>query len=227
MTQPLTGLALEKLLQEATIVTLIGDAEVRLVVLENQDYRLLVLNGAVQSVQDKRQPARLVLAHQHLLLAELSQLPPQAKVLELGLGGGSALAHAQVYFPQLNWLCVEQSAQVISLYFDYFAPEIRATNHRIVQANAYQWLTQQRQHDVFDLVLCDVYEQLDAHFLTACAAAVKPGGTLAVNWLPHLQNDQLGGQEFDACLAVQGWSRSQKKVPGFRNQIFYLTCPSD
>ncbi|HLV47698.1 MAG TPA: hypothetical protein VKY35_01405 [Aliidiomarina sp.] len=225
MTKPLTGQALEQLLQEATIITLTGGIEVRLVVLENQDYRLLVLNGAIQSVQDKRDPARLVLAHQVPLLSALAGLPTNGKVLELGLGGGSAMAHARKHFPTLNWLCLEQSASVISLYFDHFGPEIVVPEQCILMADAYEWLTGKGQGEQFNLVLCDVYERLDVQFLEACARAVKPGGVLAINWLPHMQNDDLGGEELDRCTAISGWSRNKQKIAGFRNRVYQLTRP--
>lgn len=225
MTEPLTGQALEQLLQEATIITLTGGIEVRLVVLENQDYRLLVLNGSVQSVQDKRNPARLVLAHQIPLLAALAAVPEHGNVLELGLGGGSAMAYARAHYPTLNWLCLEQSARVISLYFDYFAPATVIPEQRILMAKAYEWLTTSWQGPQYDLVLCDVYDRLDVQFITACAKVVKPGGVLAINWLPHLQNDNLGDSELDCCAAIAGWLRTQQNVAGFRNRVYQLTRP--
>lgn len=226
MTEPLTGQALEQLLQEATIVALTGGIEVRLVVLENQDYRLLVLNGSVQSVQDKRDPSRLVLAHQIPLLAALAAVPEGGNVLELGLGGGSAMAYARANYPTLNWLCLEQSANVISLYFDHFAPPTVVPEQRILMTDAYTWLTKTWQGKQYDLVLCDVYERLDIQFITACAKVVKPGGVLTINWLPHMQNDDLGGDELDNCAAVSNWSRTKHKIHGFRNRVYQLTRPT-
>lgn len=225
MTEPLTGQALEQLLQEATIITLTGGIEVRLVVLENQDYRLLVLNGSVQSVQDKRDPTRLVLAHQIPLLAALAAVPERGNVLELGLGGGSAMAYARAHYPTLNWLCLEQSASVISLYFDHFAPATVIPEQRILMADAYEWLTTSWQGEQYDLVLCDVYERLDIQFIAACAKVVKPGGVLAINWLPHMQNDDLGSDDLDRCETVAAWSRTKHKIDGFRNRVYQLTRP--
>src|SRR5690554_1678177 len=224
VTKPLTGKALEAILQESNIIALTGHIGVRLVVLENADYRLLVLNGSVQSVQDKRDPARIVLAHQEPLLQALAAVPQQGTVLELGLGGGSAMNHAQVHFPHLNWLCLEQHAAVVSLYFDHFCPDFLPVQQKIRTASALSWF-RQHPNQQFNLVLCDLYDSIDMPLLEACAQAVLPGGQLNINWLPHMQQDALGDEALDSCVALAGWVRTTHPIAGFRNRVYQLTRP--
>ncbi|RUO37984.1 hypothetical protein CWE15_10720 [Aliidiomarina taiwanensis] len=226
MTKPLTGEALEAILQESNIIALTGHIGVRLVVLENADYRLLVLNGSVQSVQDKHDPARIVLAHQVPLLQALAAVPKQGRVLELGLGGGSAMNHAQVHFPHLQWLCLEQYAAVVSLYFDHFCPNFLPVEQKIRTTSALSWLRENPQEQ-FDLVLCDLYDKIDMPLLEACAQAVLPGGQLNINWLPHMQNDALGDEALDSCPALSGWARATHPIAGFRNRVYQLTRPTE
>ncbi|WP_113907579.1 spermidine synthase [Aliidiomarina celeris] len=221
---PLTPKQLESILGDATLTALSGTSEVRLVVLENQEYRLLVLNGAIQSVQHKQYPYALLLPHQVPMLAVLEQLPSAAEVLELGLGGGSAMAHARHYYSTFEWLCVESSAAVISLYFDHFAPEVVLPNQTIVMAEAQQWLRTAPQGRQFDLILCDIYAKVSQPFLELCYVRVKRGGWLVINWLPHL-NESEYADPLSTLGIFKGWHVESSKVPGYRNRIYRLQRP--
>lgn len=221
----LTPTELETLLGDATLIALTGTSEVRLVVLENQDYLLLVLNGSIQSVQRKSASQELVLPHQVPFLAELKSLPEHAEVLEFGLGGGSAMAHARYFFPTLNWLCLESNAEVISLYLDHFAPEYLLPNQQIVMADALQWLQQAPAEQQFDLILCDIFAKVPQSLLAACKERLKPGGSIVINWLPHLnQKEQPDTLELQALFP--NWEAKAEKVPGFRNCIYRLQRPA-
>lgn len=222
---PLTAQDLENLLRSATLLTLSGTSEVRLLVLQNQEYRLLVLNGALQSVIDMGQPERLIFPHQTHLLAPLKTLHDGADVLELGLGGGSAMAYARANFPTLQWTCLENSAEVISLYMDYFAPEIFVPHHQILFADALQWLRETPAEQQYDLVLCDLYDRVQQPLIDLCAARVRPGGILMVNWLPHLNAEGGGEQLFMTHPMVRSWQRQVTPVPGFRNLVYQLAKP--
>lgn len=216
---------LEALLGDAQLIALTGTSEVRLVVLENQDYRLLVLNGSIQSVQRKSAPHELILPHQIPFLAGLKSLPEHAKVLEFGLGGGSAMAYARHFFPTLNWLCLESNPEVISLYLDHFAPDYLLPNQQILLTEALQWLQQEPPEQQFDLILCDIYAKVLQPLLAACKERVKPGGSLVINWLPHLnQKEQPDALELQALFP--NWATKAEKVPGFRNCIYRLQRPA-
>ncbi|WP_126804313.1 spermidine synthase [Aliidiomarina minuta] len=211
-------------LAKSSILYLTGDSEVRVVVLENQDYRFLVINGAIQSVLKLQDPKALVLPHQLELLAELPQLAPTARVLELGLGGGSALRHASYCYPQLYWCCLETNAEVINLYWEYFAPEQELAEHEIILSDSLEWLQKTPARQQFELILCDVYAEVQAPLLEACLGRLSADGVLMVNWLPHLQPQGNKSLDFFHWLsAQQNLQHTMQKVKGFRNQIHRLT----
>ncbi|RTE85897.1 MULTISPECIES: spermidine synthase [Gammaproteobacteria] len=218
MTQYLDAPALENIISSSDIVAFKGNSEVRLVVLENQEYRLLVLNGAVQSIQYKAEPFTLLFPHQRQLLKVLGELPENAQVLEMGLGGGSALAHAQQYFPQMQWTTLERSIDVIDLYLDFFAPQIPHHRHQIVCADAADWLGKNDARK-FDLVLCDVYDKIQRPLLAKCAACVANNGWLVVNWLPHLHENTDIERFLEGVPELKGWQFNVSRVEGYRNKI--------
>lgn len=225
MTQLLDAPALEKIISSSDILALKGNSEVRLVVLENQEYRLLVLNGAVQSVQYKPQPHAILFPHQRQLLKILPELKPNAEVLELGLGGGSALAHAARYYPKMKWTTVEKSMTVIDLYLDFFAPDIPHTKHQIACADGKDWLRNKNDQS-FDLILCDVYAKIQRPLLVECSRHVKPDGWLVVNWLPHLHEQDSVDSFLKGVPELQDWSLKQDKVVGYRNRILRFQKPN-
>lgn len=211
-------------LATASILYLTGDTEVRVVVLENQDYRFLVINGSIQSVLDKADPGKVLFPHQQALLQDLPALPSGARVLELGLGGGSALRHASHLYPSLRWTCIESRADVINLYWEYFAPEEALAEHDLVLDNSLHWLQRAPQSQQFELILCDVYAEVQVALMDACLDRLAPGGVLVVNWLPHLQPQGEDSQDFFGWFSSErGLTHHLQKVPGFRNQIHRLT----
>jgi len=228
VSQLLSAPDLENLLASANILAMRGNSEVRLVVLQNQEYRLLVLNGAVQSVQYMPRPELIMFPHQQVLLSILPMLPEQARVLELGLGGGSALAHAAHFYPKQKWHSIEKSMAVIDLYLEFFAPKIPHVHHQIVCADALEWLQGNPidQESAFDLVLCDVYAKVRRPLLRECAKQVKPGGWLLVNWLPHLHSSEQVHNFLKAVPELANWQVTTQKVAGFRNQIVRFQKPT-
>jgi spermidine synthase len=211
-------------LATASILYLTGDTEVRVVVLENQDYRFLVINGSMQSVLCKADPGRVVFPHQQAMLEDLDSLAPGARVLELGLGGGSALRHASYEHPGLRWTCVESRADVINLYWEYFAPAEPLGEHELVLDSSLHWLQRAPRAQQFELILCDVYAEIQVALMDGCLDRLAPGGILVVNWLPHLQPQGDDSQDFFGWFSSErGLSHRLQKVPGFRNQIHRLT----
>lgn len=214
-------------LLSASLLYLARDSEGRAVVMENQAYRFLVMGGAIQSVMDRNDPQAIVFAHQELMLRELSQLSPAARVLELGLGGGSALRHVSYTRPDLYWLCVEQSSEVVNLYWEYFQPEGDAgqfnPRHEIALSGSREYLRRLSVQHQFELILCDVYDEIDDELLGLCTQHLTNSGVLVVNWLPHIQpqGDDSAGFFRQFSLA-HGLRHATSTVPGFRNQIHRL-----
>lgn len=218
-------------LRSASLLYLTRDSEVRAVVLENQAYRFLVMNGAIQSVMDRRDPKAIVFAHQQLMLKELNQLDSSARVLELGLGGGSALRHVCYTRPDLHWRCIEQSSEVINLYWEYFQPPQQAQggagefnpNHNIILSGSRDYLRRLSLQHRFELILCDVYDEIDNELLCLCVEHLTDDGVLVVNWLPHIQPQGDDSAAFFTQFSTSYELRhAMSTVPGFRNQIHRL-----
>lgn len=211
-------------LATASILYLTGDTEVRVVVLENQDYRFLVINGSIQSVLNKADPGAVVFPHQRAMLQDLNALSPGSRVLELGLGGGSALRHASYAHPELRWTCIESRADVINLYWEYFEPAAPLREHELVLDSSLNWLQRAPESEQFELILCDVYAEVQEALVNACLSRLAPGGILVVNWLPHMQPQGERSQDFFSWLSNErDLAHDTRKVPGFRNQIHRLT----
>ena len=191
--------------------------------LENQDYRFLVINGTMQSVMDRHHPSRIVFPHQQILLHPLLSLAPQARVLELGLGGGSALRHAVYHYPQLDWQCVEHSSEVISLFWEYFAPPVELQSQHIILQDSVTYIQNLPVQSRFELILCDVYDELQYPLMEACIHHLADDGILMVNWLPHVQPQGEQSADFFRRLSEQhGLTHQLNLVPGFGNQIHRL-----
>lgn len=215
---------IEKLIERSRILAFYGTEDFRILVLDNAHYQTLMLNGWVQSIQNKKKPEQLALAHQEIMLYPLAQLPSQARVLELGLGGGSAMAYATHHRPDLHWLCIEHSAHVISTYIEHFAPTPLKPEHTILLAQAQEWLEQPHEQ-TFDLILCDIFDSISAHLLPALVHHLTPQGQVVINWLPNLHNDQTHSQEIEDFAQQHHYRWRTEKVAGFRNLIYFLSKP--
>lgn len=210
-------------------------SESRVVVVENQVYRFLLMDNAIQSVMSRHDPARIVFPHQQEMLRPLATLAEGARVLELGLGGGSALRHASFTRGDLNWTSVEQSAEVISVFWDYFsaqavtesaAPMPINPHHEIVLDSSEHYLQNRVGARRFELILCDVYDVVQHRLLDMCLQHIEPGGMLVVNWLPHMQPQGENSSEFFSLLTTRGkqatgfsFDHQVALVEGFGNQI--------
>ncbi|RAJ96361.1 spermidine synthase [Aliidiomarina maris] len=211
-------------LLSAEVLYFTAESEVRVVVMENQDYRFMLMGDAVQSIMNLQDPAALEFAHQRLMLAQLDTLPAGARVLELGLGGGSAVRHANLRGLALDWVTVERSSEVINLYWDYFEPTPPTAPFKlhIELAESQQYLGQAKNSQ-FELILCDVYDQLSQTLVANCLNRLSPSGELVINWLPHMQLEGLDSTEFFAQLAAQhSLQHTLQTASGFANQIHRL-----
>lgn len=226
-------------LLSANLVYLTTNSEVRVVVMENQAYRFMLMDGTIQSAMDLQDPQALVFAHQQVMLRDLAALAPGARVLELGLGGGSAVRHAQLHGLPLRWTTVEENSEVVNLYwcyFDSFALGDRsqtqtssAFEHVIELAESFEYLWRLAPHTRFELILCDVYDELSDELIRLCIQHLHPGGELVINWLPHLQSQGTHSGEFFANLADElNLEHAMQTVVGFANQIHRLRLrPND
>lgn len=193
-------------------------------VLENQAYRFMVMQGAVQSVMDIIDPQAIVFAHQQVMLRNLHSMPAGSRVLELGLGGGSAVRHAKWHNLPLHWTTVEQSAEVINVFWDYFdTPEPSALTHWVELADSREYLTRASHQTQFELILCDVYDELSSDLIRLCVKHLRANGELVVNWLPHMQTQGAQSTAFFSALTQElNLTHEVEGVVGFANQIHRL-----
>ncbi|WP_126799170.1 spermidine synthase [Aliidiomarina soli] len=218
-------------LASTTLVYLSRDPEVRVVVLENQVYRFMLMNGDIQSVMALADPQAIVFPHQQRMLQVLDHLPQGARVLELGLGGGSALRHVNYQRPDLHWTSVERSAEIINLYWDYFSAQSLAADfefnsrQQVVLADSTVFLNKLSETRKFELILCDVYDVVQSEVLQKCLNQLAGGGTLVVNWLAGMQPQGDDSESFFRQLLAPGtFQHSIDRVPGFGNQIHTIRC---
>ena len=237
-------------LLSAKLIYLSENSEVRVVVMENQAYRFLLMGNTIQSVMDKTDPQKLVFAHQQVMLRSLPTLAPGSRVLELGLGGGSAVRYAQLRRLPVHWTSVEQSSEMINLYWCYFEPAAGASTvdtppvaphiaefaassvpghvlsvftHHIELAGGHEYLSQLPTQAKFELILCDVYDELSLEFIRLCVTHLADNGQVVINWLPHMQSEGAQSALFFARLARElNLYHHAERVEGFANQIHRL-----
>lgn len=217
----------EREIVSAGLIYLTGNSEVRVVILENQAYRFMVMQGTIQSVMSLAEPEVILFAHQQAMLQGLDQLPAGARVLELGLGGGSAVRHARLQNLDLMWTTVEHNSEIVNLFWDYFSPQSQhqpeRLNHIIELAESQSYVQGLEAGRQFELILCDVYDELGYELLRLCVKHLSEEGELVVNWLPHLQPQGAQSGDFFATLASQmNLIHSVTAIPGFANQIHRL-----
>ena len=98
------------------------DQHTSLAVEQNRDYLWLTINNVIQSIMLRRQPKKLTLPHQTVILLPLVYFNPE-HVIELGLGGGNIAR----FYHQLNgrgkFTSVESNPIVIDVFQRYFNPE--------------------------------------------------------------------------------------------------------
>lgn len=132
------------------------------------------------SAMDLGAPERLVFPYERLMLAAAAIVAEPRSILLLGLGGGAMLRHLDAYLPDAAVTAVERDAAVIA-----FAREFFHIRRKIVRADAEDVVADGR--GAYDVVMVDLYDAgggaaLGERFWQDCAASLRPGGCIAVNW---------------------------------------------
>lgn len=132
------------------------------------------------SAMDLSRPERLVFAYERVMLVALALAEAPRSVLLLGLGGGAMWRHLSAYLPEAAITIVERDRGVIALAREHFH-----VAGRILCADAAEMVADAA--GAFDVVLVDVYDAsgtppLEDQFWQDCLAALRPGGSIAVNW---------------------------------------------
>jgi len=88
---------------------------------ENDHYRWLMFDDVFQSLMLKRNPAKLILPHQYILMLPLVFFRPK-KVCEFGLGGGNIGRFLKELANDMQLASVEKNGQVIDCFNEFFNP---------------------------------------------------------------------------------------------------------
>ncbi|EKE80906.1 fused MFS/spermidine synthase [Idiomarina xiamenensis] len=205
-------------LARAYALPLTQSPDARAVVLENQDYRFLLMDGALQSILDRHHPQRLLFPHQQLYQRFLRQLGATAQVLELGLGGASLARYGCHHQAQLKWLSIENESQIIAA-LDYFACPQQLT---VMQTDAAVWLLQPVQQR-YDFIHVDVFTAAEVpawlllpQFTNAIVQRLCVGGVLAFNLIETTASADDTSQRL-LKLLPSSWHWLCKRNPGYRN----------
>jgi spermidine synthase len=156
-----------------------------------------------QSAMDLLHPERLIFVYERLMLIALALAARPRRALLLGLGGGAMLRHLQAYLPDCAVTVVERDRTVIALarrFFRIAAP--------VVEADAQEFVADAA--GAYDAILADLYDgrgmaSVESGFWRDCAAALAPGGCLAVNWAAFV-DDAAARAEAAAVAAAVGRS---------------------
>ncbi|MBS1213886.1 MAG: uncharacterized protein H6R26_2503, partial [Proteobacteria bacterium] len=129
-----------------------------------------------------------------MLTALLFASASPARVLQLGLGGGSLARFLITNFPECVIDAVERRAGVVSVAHEYFGlprnPRLRIA---VAEAVEYTQSLARSESGTYDLILVDAYDHqgMDCsinaeEFFRACASLLRPSGTVSINlWGTH------------------------------------------
>jgi len=156
-----------------------------------------------QSGMDLLHPERLIFLYERLMLIALALAARPRRALLLGLGGGAMLRHLQAYLPECAVTAVERDRAVIALARRFFHIEAP-----VIEADAQDFVADAK--GAYDAILADLYDgrgmaRLEPGFWRDCAAALAPGGCLAVNWAAFVE-DAAARDEAAAVEAAIGRS---------------------
>lgn len=185
---------------------------------ENDNYRWMTIDDAVQTVQCKQQPHRPLLPHLNALLLVLCYQPSPQNILELGLGGGSLPRFFNYHFPRSKIISIENNPAVVSQFNKWFSDSL--TTHDIVIADASQKISAYKQQD---LIVVDLFSKNGSPdfvstlpFYQDCVNALSTSGVLAINFIAQyqLQFDMTLDLLRQLNLHIRTFS-----VPGYQNKI--------
>jgi spermidine synthase len=140
----------------------------------------------LQSCMKVDAPAELVLEYTRALMAFMLVHPRPARVLMVGLGGGSIVRYMQAHLPDTHLTVVEISQEVIDLRDEFEIPPDGPTLN-VVCADGARYMNQ-ADLPPFDAILIDGFTAegqppalATPTFYRACRARLAPDGMLLIN----------------------------------------------
>ena len=163
----------------------------RIRVEETRERRYLYFDGTLQSSMDRRDPTSLELLYSRFTSLGLVFRPDAARVLIIGLGGGSMAKKYHQEFPELEIDSIEIDPEVteVARTFFHFREDPR---QRVHEGDGREFLA--RAEERFDLILLDAYyaDNMPFHLVTreffhTALEKLTPDGVLVINLIGSLR----------------------------------------
>lgn len=146
-------------------------------------------NAVRQSAADLSRPEYLVLNYTRAMMSSLLFSPAPAKVLLIGLGGGSLAKFVLHHFPRCIIDAVDHRELVVKLAHGYFQlPENPRLRIHIMDGVQFVQRQAVTAAGYYDLILIDAYNHAgmddqmgEGSFLRACRILLSDDGLLAIN----------------------------------------------
>ncbi len=137
----------------------------RIRVEQTREHRLLYFDGTLQSSMDRRNPASLELLYSRFASLGLVFRPDAARVLIIGLGGGSMAKKYHQEFPEMEIDSIEIDPDVVEVARQYFDFRVDA-RQRVHSGDGREFLA--RAREPFDMILLDAYyaDNMPFHLVT-------------------------------------------------------------
>ena len=163
----------------------------RIRVEETRERRYLYFDGTLQSSMDRRDPTALELLYSRFTSLGLVFRPDAAKVLIIGLGGGSMAKKYHQEFPGLEIDSIEIDPDVTEVARMFF--HLREdSRQRVHEGDGREFLV--RAAERFDLILLDAYyaDNMPFHLVTreffdTAREKLTPDGVLVINLIGSLR----------------------------------------
>lgn len=164
----------------------------------------------VQSRMDLRKPDALHLAYTRMMMGFLLFDPAPARVLMVGLGGGSLAKFCHRHLPSARIDVVEINPFVIALRDEFRVPP-DGERFRVIEADGARHLRETESR--YDVILVDGYDRQglpealsSQRFYDDCAGALTANGLLVVNLHAHHRLHKVHvariARSFDDALIV-------------------------
>jgi spermidine synthase len=129
---------------------------------------------------DLLRPERLVYHYERMMFVALGLARERETALLLGLGGAAMTRHLSAYVPGSTVTIVENESIVRDLarrFFHFKGKVLMRDGRKVVE----------RVRAAYDTIFVDLYDaegaaRLGRDFWKDCKRALKPGGSLAINW---------------------------------------------
>jgi spermidine synthase len=172
-------------------------------------------NEAIQSAILLAHPHQLVMQNLQYLMGVLLFIPEPAKILMLGVGGGSLIHYIQHYLPRSEITAVENNAELLDICFAHFQLPRGGDQLTYVIDDARGFMQRDSQH--YDLIVVDIFEGdvtpawvLQEPFIQQLKNRLTVQGAVSCNLLTRNENTFrnfyriLRGVFKQQCLCLEG-----------------------